>query len=72
MSMRQFVIYDQFHWNRPDHFVEKVTGWDEALFRYNHWKNFFPDESYGLLSLDEFKRLEVSMFGKSRYDHIKE
>lgn len=72
MAKSKFVIYDQFHWQCPDHLVELVPGWDKALARYNHWKTFFPSESYGLLSLDEFKRLEVSMFGKSRYDHIKE
>lgn len=72
MSKSQYVIYDQFHWQRPDHLVELVKGWDETLARYKHWKTFFPNESYGLLSLDKFKRLEISLFGKTRFDNIKE
>lgn len=72
MSKSKFVIYDQFHWQRPDHLVELVTGRDEALARYKHWKTFFPGESYGLLSLDKFKRLEISLFGKTQFDNIKE
>lgn len=37
MAKSKFVIYDQFHWQHPDHLVELVPGWDEALARYNHW-----------------------------------
>ena len=72
MAKSKFVIYDQFHWMKHGHFVELVPGWEEALARYNHWRTFYPDGSFGLCSLDKFKRLEISLFGKTQFDHIKE
>ena len=52
-----WVIYDQFHWLKPDHLERHVTGtWDEALEQYRFYRAAFPNESLGLTDIETFNK----------------
>lgn len=52
-----YMIYDQFHLKRKDHFSEKVRGWDSALSRYNFHKTFHPECCLGLCTVEYYDHL---------------
>jgi hypothetical protein len=57
-ASNRYVIYDQFHWAREDHFVETVVGWKAALERYRWWKEMKGDSVVlGLATKEYFDHL---------------
>lgn len=38
----KFVIYDQFHWKRKDHFIRYFFDKDIAITYYSFFKDCFP------------------------------
>lgn len=56
-----YMIYDQFHSKRKDHFKEKVRGWDSALSRYNFHKTFHPECCLGLCTIEYYNHLMESL-----------
>ena len=57
-NSQKYVIYDQFHWGRKDHFEEVVKGWDAALARYNFHKIFNPQCTLGLVTIEYYNHLK--------------
>lgn len=58
----KYVVYDQFHWNQPNHLVRPVTGTkQEVLEQYAFYKDCFPQESLGLLPEKDFNKLKENI-----------
>ena len=56
-----YVIYDQFHWCRPDHLVRQVKGWKAALATYAFLKEVYAGTSLGLVTLEYYQHLKQSL-----------
>lgn len=58
----RYMIYDQFHWLRPDHFQEEVKGRDQALARYHFHKVFHPECVLALSTIESYNRIVHALF----------
>lgn len=58
---KTYVVYDQFHWNDPDHIEYRFDGWESALANYGFFKDANPDKTLGLTDLENFNAIKQSI-----------
>lgn len=55
-EQRDFVVYDQFNWNNPDHIEYVFHGWGYAMKNYNFLKMAHPDKTLAIVTKEYFKQ----------------
>lgn len=56
-----YVIYDQFgDFFGKNHLEVSVKGWESAVEQYRFYKEFSPNRSIGLTTLEYYKSLKES------------
>ncbi len=54
----RYVVFDQFHWNDPDHLEYVFGGWEYALSNYRFLKAAHPDKTLGLTSVENYEKIK--------------
>lgn len=68
-----YVVYDQFHWQTPDHVEYVFKGWDVALANYAFLKDAHPDKSLGLCTKEEFiKKLKTITNSEAKWSEAQD
>ena len=55
-EQRDFVVYDQSHWNDPDHIEYVYHGYTYDMENYNFLKMAHPDKTLGIVTKEYFKQ----------------
>lgn len=55
-EQRDFVVYDQFNWNNPDHIEYVYHGWLYAMQNYNFLKMAHPDKTLCIVTKEYYKQ----------------
>lgn len=66
----EYVVYDQFHWNDPNHLEYVFKGRDYALKNYVFLVRAHPDKSLGFtlkkLYIEKFKHFKIKCYERRK------
>ena len=60
-SQKTYVVYDQFHWGDINHLEYLFKGFRYALENYRFLKEAHPDKTLGMLEIEKYKLLKISL-----------